>query len=169
MRTITMSFSTLTLAGAVLVACMAVSDPAKAQQEKASNDLEIAHIAYPGGRESYVTSERMLTLVALQEAVPASAQRMAFSTRQHLVDIRAFSFVPQRTIVAPGDTIVWINHDIVPHTVTAESGAWAPRTLLEGESWEMLVEAGERYPYFCEFHPNMKGLLATGRAAESSD
>ena len=31
--------------GAVLVGCMTVSNPATAQQDKAPNDLEIAHIA----------------------------------------------------------------------------------------------------------------------------
>lgn len=102
----------------------------------------------------------VLSLVAIEEALPASAQRMASPKRQHLVEIRAFNFVPQRTVVAPGDTIVWINRDIVPHTVTAEGGAWSPRMLAEGESWEMVVEGGGTYPYFCEFHPHMRGLLA---------
>lgn len=49
MRTITMSISTLALAGAVLVGCMTVNNPATAQQDKAPNDLEIAHTAYTAG------------------------------------------------------------------------------------------------------------------------
>lgn len=101
----------------------------------------------------------VLSLLAIEEALPASAQRMASPKRQHLVEIRAFNFVPQHSVVAAGDTIVWINHDIVPHTVTAEGGAWLPRTLVEGESWEMFIEEGGTYAYFCEFHPHMKGLL----------
>jgi len=49
MRTITQSLSYLTLASAVLVGCVTATNPAKAQQDKAPNDLEIAHIAYTAG------------------------------------------------------------------------------------------------------------------------
>lgn len=49
MKNLTLSFTYLTLATAVLVGCMTASNPAKAQQEKGPNDLEIAHIAYTAG------------------------------------------------------------------------------------------------------------------------
>lgn len=102
----------------------------------------------------------VLSLVAIGEAGAASEQTTASPSRLHLVEIQAFSFMPQQTVVAPGDRIRWVNHDIVPHTVTAEGGFWRPKTLAEGESWELVVEAGGTYSYFCEFHPHMKGWLA---------
>jgi len=49
MKRITMTLSYLTLASAVLVGCMTASNPATAEQERAPNDLEIAHIAYTAG------------------------------------------------------------------------------------------------------------------------
>ena len=81
--------------------------------------------------------------------------------RQHIVEIQAFSFQPQRTVVSPGDTIVWINRDIVPHTVTANGGTWESQTLEEGQSLKVVVEDSGVYSYFCEFHPHMTGELAT--------
>lgn len=49
MKTVTLSFTYLALASAVLVGCMTASNAAKAQQAQAPNDLEIAHIAYTAG------------------------------------------------------------------------------------------------------------------------
>lgn len=81
--------------------------------------------------------------------------------RQHVVEIQAFSFHPQRTVVSPGDTIVWINRDIVPHTVTANGGTWESQILEEGQSLKVVVEDSGVHSYFCQFHPHMTGELAT--------
>ena len=79
--------------------------------------------------------------------------------KQHVVEIQAFSFQPQRTVVSPGDTIVWINRDIVPHTVTANGGTWKAQNLEEGQSLQVVVEDSGDFSYFCEFHPHMTGVL----------
>ena len=65
--------------------------------------------------------------------------------RQHMVEIQAFQFQPRHLTVAPGDTIVWVNRDIVPHTVTANGGTWESQTLEEGQSLEVMVELGGVY------------------------
>lgn len=101
----------------------------------------------------------VLSLVVIGEAGAALELTTASLPRLHLIEIQAFRFTPQQTIVAPGDRIRWVNRDIVPHTVTAEGGVWLPRILAEGEAWEFAVEAGGTYQYFCEFHPHMKGRL----------
>ena len=95
------------------------------------------------------------------EAVSTQIQSTASPFRRHVVEIQAFSFQPQRTVVSPGDTIVWINQDIVPHTVTANGGTWRSQPLEEGDSWEMVVGNGGMETYFCEFHPHMTGVLTT--------
>ena len=105
----------------------------------------------------------LITLLVIRgEAVPALVQDTVPRPHQtHVVEIQAFSFQPQRTVMASGDTVVWINRDIVPHTITAEGGTWPAHTLEEGQTWEMVVEESGTFPYFCEFHPHMKGLVAT--------
>ena len=49
MKNLTLTLSSLILVGAALVGCMATSNAASAQEDKAPNDLEIAHIAYTAG------------------------------------------------------------------------------------------------------------------------
>jgi len=94
-------------------------------------------------------------------AVAAQKVTTASPSQRHIVEIRDFGFHPQRILVSPGDTIVWINRDIVPHTATAKDGRWGSEDLEEGESWEMVVKQRGIRSYFCEFHPNMRGVMET--------
>ena len=103
----------------------------------------------------------LLALITVLVINGEAVSKMASQPRQHIIEIRAFSFSPQRTVVSPGDTIMWINRDIVPHTITSTAGAWRSQALQEGESWKVVVETSGAYSYFCEFHPHMTGALAT--------
>ena len=83
---------------------------------------------------------------------PAPAQR-------HVVEMRDFGFDPAQLVVAPGDTVVWINRDIVPHTTTGSDAPWDSGTLKEGDSWSLVVHTVGDYAYYCRFHPTMKGTV----------
>jgi hypothetical protein len=61
---------------------------------------------------------------------------------------------PLRGILSCG-----LNRDVVPRTTTANNGTWSSGELQEGESWEMVVGVSGVRDYFCEFHPDMKGVL----------
>lgn len=79
--------------------------------------------------------------------------------RRHVVEIRAMRFVPAVLEVAAGDTIVWINHDLVPHTATARGNVkWDTGTLLQGEAGQVVARRGE-VQYECLLHPVMRGTL----------
>ena len=79
--------------------------------------------------------------------------------RSHTVEMREMAFVPAELRVNPGDTIVWINRDIVPHTATAPDSAWSSPPLAEGERWRMVVGAAASGQYLCAFHPVMEARL----------
>lgn len=64
----------------------------------------------------------------------------------------------QTLTVQRGDTIVWVNKDPFPHTVTAKS-VFDARSIAEGKSWKYTARTPGEYPYLCTFHPNMKGTL----------
>ena len=102
----------------------------------------------------------LITLIAILVVNGEAVSKPVSLPRQHVVEIQAFSFQPQRTVVSPGDTIVWINRDIVPHTVTANGGTWESQILEEGQSAKVVVEDTGIYSYFCKFHPHMTGELA---------
>ncbi len=77
--------------------------------------------------------------------------------RSHVVDIRNFVYAPTPIELQPGDTIVFVNHDVVPHTATARDTAWDTGEILPGDTVRVVPNAGE---YFCVYHPNMTAVVA---------
>ena len=88
----------------------------------------------------------------------ASSASAADGPVTHTVVIQATSYAPQVLTVQRGDTVVWINKDPFPHTVTAPHGFDSKSIAADG-SWKYRAgELGE-FPYTCTFHPNMNGTL----------
>ena len=70
------------------------------------------------------------------------------------------AFHPEVLEVRRGDTVVWINRDIVPHTATeSRKSGWDTGTLLQGKSGQYVTSHGGEDPYFCKLHPVMLGKL----------
>ena len=76
---------------------------------------------------SYRTAAAIAAVVFA--GVVLNANSAVSETQHHVVEIRDLEFVPAELMVAPGDTITWINHDFVPHTVTADDDSWGSTTL----------------------------------------
>ena len=77
--------------------------------------------------------------------------------RTHTVEIRGMEFHPAELIVAAGDTIVWINRDIVPHTATGKT--WGTDVLSQGQSGRIVARGVGTIQYLCNLHPTMHGTL----------
>ncbi len=77
----------------------------------------------------------------------------------HVIEIRQLEFQPAELTMAAGDTVVWINRDIVPHTVTGLDAEWNSGELKKDESWEWIAGTDGTTPYYCEYHPTMRGSL----------
>ena len=80
----------------------------------------------------------------------------------HAVTIRKIAFDPGLVTAAPGDTIVWRNEDLVPHTVTARNGAWSSGNLPPDSSWRWVVGGRDSAAYFCSYHTTMHGVVKIG-------
>ena len=76
----------------------------------------------------------------------------------HTVVIEAVKYEPETLTVKRGDTIVWVNNDPFPHTVTAK-GAFDSHDIAAGKSWKYTPRKAGEYAYICTLHPNMKGTL----------
>jgi len=96
-------------------------------------------------------------LLALSIAVFPAAVHAAGKT--HTVRIEGMKFVPERLEVAAGDTVVWTNKDLVPHTVTAAGAKVESREITPNKSWRFVAKKKGEMPYLCRLHPVMKGLL----------
>jgi plastocyanin len=75
------------------------------------------------------------------------------------VDIAKFAFSPKEITVAPGTTIVWINHDETPHTVSASDHAFVSQALDTDDRYEHTFAEEGDVPYFCTVHPFMTGVV----------
>jgi plastocyanin len=96
-------------------------------------------------------------LVAICLAVLPAAALAAGKT--HTVRIEGMKFVPERLEVAAGDTVVWTNKDLVPHTVTASAARVESGVLAPNKKWRFVAKKKGEMPYICSLHPVMKGLL----------
>ena len=82
--------------------------------------------------------------------------------KTYQVEIKGMQFVPAQLTVDAGDTIVWTNSDVLPHTVT--SGIPSPASFDSKEiaakaTWSLTVSAAGDYAYNCSYHPTMHGQL----------
>src|SRR5215468_233026 len=83
---------------------------------------------------------------------------LAAKPATHTVVIEGVRFEPETITVARGDTVIWLNKDPFPHTVTAK-GAFDSRDIAAGKSWRWKASKAGEYAYTCTLHPNMKGML----------
>jgi plastocyanin len=78
----------------------------------------------------------------------------------HTVEIRGMEFHPAVLTVAAGDTVVWVNRDIVPHTATATGRTkWDTGQLTQGQVGRYVARRAGVVAYGCTFHPTMHGKL----------
>lgn len=84
-------------------------------------------------------------------------QEMKLS-RVDTVRISGMAFHPAELTVDKGDTVLWINEDIVPHNATAFPGnEWGSGTLNTGMTWKKAFDSNS--DYYCSIHPTMKGKI----------
>lgn len=86
---------------------------------------------------------------ALQAAEPVT----------HTVKIDAVNYGPKSLTIQAGDTVVWINQDLFPHTVTAEDGSFDSGDIPGGKSWTYTFSEKGDVPYKCIYHKAMVGSL----------
>lgn len=98
--------------------------------------------------------------VSVPLLVPAQAA-------DHVVDIAGPAFRPAHITVQAGDTVTWINRDIVPHTATADGGHWDTGKIAAGARVTVTVTDDMAGGYICAYHPSMTGGV-TVVAAENA-
>lgn len=83
------------------------------------------------------------------------------------VTISNMAFHPAELSVNKGDTVVWVNEDIVPHDVSTFPGnEWSSDTLSMGQTWMKVIV--QDFDYFCNIHPTMKGKIVLKKRDQSN-
>lgn len=79
--------------------------------------------------------------------------------KTHTVTMENMRFQPETLTVARGDTIVWINKDLVPHTATSKAGGFDSQLVQAEKSWTFTTRKKGEFAYICTFHPTMTAML----------
>lgn len=75
------------------------------------------------------------------------------------------AFNPNPILIKEGGTVTWTNTDSVTHTVTNGNGFDDPQMAKEfdsgllGKTFKHLFKKEGEYPYFCQIHPSMQGMV----------
>jgi plastocyanin len=105
----------------------------------------------------FTSAAALCVLLALAQPHTSAATKAAGAT--HTVTIEGMVFVPATLEVQRGDTIVWVNRDLFPHTATARDRSFESREIAAGASWKHVANSPGRFAYICSLHPTMKATL----------
>src|SRR4029079_7967893 len=70
----------------------------------------------------------------------------------HTVTIDGARFSPAELTVNAGDTIVWVNKDILAHTATTKAAGFDSKVIQPGKSWRFVARKKGDFAYTCSFH-----------------
>jgi plastocyanin len=104
-------------------------------------------------RRALVAAVLAVLLTSIGQAAAPAAPR------KHTIIIEGTRFQPESLTVKAGDTIVWMNKDLFPHTATASNSTFDSQVIPAGASWKYIAKKKGDFAYVCIFHPTMKADL----------
>jgi plastocyanin len=78
------------------------------------------------------------------------------------IKMAQIAYAPAQVSARVGDTVEWVNSDIVAHTATARNGSWDVMVGPDAKGSVVLKSAGT-IDYYCRFHPNMTGSITVSQ------
>src|SRR4051812_8486035 len=100
----------------------------------------------------------VLVLSYLMFACATPEERIVNTPRSYTIQIKQMQFQPSELTVHQGDTVIFINNDMVAHDVTEETHkAWASGPMQTGNTWRMVPLDDANY--YCSIHVVMKGKI----------
>ncbi|WP_214226744.1 plastocyanin/azurin family copper-binding protein [Pedobacter sp. B4-66] len=88
----------------------------------------------------------------------ASCSLTSEKPKVYTVEIKDMKFMPDDITVKQGDTVVWINRDMMAHDVTEEGEKrWTSSLIPPGSSWKKEITSTANY--YCSIHVVMKGKI----------
>lgn len=111
-----------------------------------------------------MTRREILLRASVLAFVPllAGGSAAAAAPRTHTIVMQNMRFGAVPANIRAGDTILWINRDIVPHTATARDRSFDV-DLPPRRSARMVVRRAGSFAFYCRYHPAMRGTLAASR------
>lgn len=81
-----------------------------------------------------------------------------------VVGIDKLKFETPELTVKAGDTVFWVNKEVMPHNVAFKKGIVSEKavqgaTLRKGQAWAATFHEAGVFDYFCTPHPFMRGKI----------
>jgi plastocyanin len=62
-----------------------------------------------------------------------------------------------------------VNEDSTIHTATASDNTFDSDMLLRGDAFSFTFDLAGEYPYYCDVHPNMVGMVVVTQGGEAEE
>lgn len=106
------------------------------------------------------TATPKLVLVgAFALAIVTAGSASAVPAKPFAITIGGLAYSTPRATVHVGDSVEWVNKDIVDHNVTEKKSAIWNVSIPPGKSARVVMRKPGSYVYYCRFHPNMVAWL----------
>jgi plastocyanin len=110
-------------------------------------------------RRRAVRAALVIGLLAFLAACHQPSQAQQPKPRTHTVRMEGMVFQPATITIAPGDAVVWVNKDLVPHAALAGGAEFDSKTLEFNKSFTHTFSTPREINYVCPFHPTMTGTV----------
>ena len=104
----------------------------------------------------------MAALALLSCSASVGSASLGRTPVRHTVVMEGMQFQPATLTIGPGDSVTWVNKDIVEHTATTPGSAkqaFDSRAIGIGKSWSRNFKEAGTHDYLCTYHPTMKGVI----------
>lgn len=101
----------------------------------------------------------LLVTLAAALIVCVASTAVGARSKTHTVVLKGMKNTPATLVVNVGDTVVWKNEDVVPHTATDRRKRFDSGSIEPGGSWSYVADRKGTYFYYCAYHPNTRGKL----------
>lgn len=114
-------------------------------------------------KENRIKLRNCIYLIVTTTLIVTAALVMSFystepaAPKTYTVEIAQMQFRPALLEAHKGDTVIFVNKDIVDHDATEVNKAWHSPPLSTGESWKWV--ATKSSDYYCSIHLIMKGQI----------
>jgi plastocyanin len=101
-------------------------------------------------------------LVLLGAAAALFAANRSVDPASHVVVIESMTYTPATLSIRAGDSVTWINKDLVAHTATTSASSrrsFDSGTIEPAKSWSHTFTDAGRSSYICTFHPTMQAAV----------
>ena len=102
---------------------------------------------------------RFVPLVAgVLVGISCGGERVVDRPKTVEIAIQDIAFAVPTASAKVGDTVEWINKDVIAHTATAKDRAWDV-VIAPNEKGRLVAERPGTVDYYCTYHPNMTAKL----------